>query len=54
MNIDRIEPAIELLVGDEVLLDFLHDRSSLREVKEYLSVQESNWKKKIKDFQFSY
>lgn len=48
------KPAIELLVGDEVLLDFLHDRSSLREVKEYLSVQESNWKKKIKDFQFSY
>ncbi|HNI90972.1 MAG TPA: DUF1343 domain-containing protein, partial [Leptospiraceae bacterium] len=39
--------AIELLAGDDKLLDFLNGESSYLEIKDYLTVCEENWKKKF-------
>lgn len=43
-------PAIELLVGDDLLLSYLNGQESYRTIKEYLKVQENMWTKKIKQF----
>jgi uncharacterized protein YbbC (DUF1343 family) len=41
-------PAIELLVGDSFLLDFLDSKRGFKEVKEYLKYRENEWRMKIK------
>nr|WP_243393417.1 DUF1343 domain-containing protein [Leptospira perolatii] len=43
-------PAIELLVGDSFLLEYLSGKSSYLEMEEYLEETEQNWKKETKPY----
>ncbi|PJZ45052.1 DUF1343 domain-containing protein [Leptospira brenneri] len=45
-------PAIELLAGDTVLLDYLNSNVSDSDLKEYLNQSESRWIKAIKPFRY--
>lgn len=44
------KPAIELLVGDHFLLDYLLGKNNLKMVRQYLSEREEAWKKERKSF----
>ena len=43
-------PAIELLTGDEVLLDFLHERESEEVVINYLLTKQEEWIRKVQPY----
>ena len=43
-------PAIELLVGDNYLLDYLSGKISLKLVRQYLNDKEAEWKKERKPY----
>lgn len=45
--------AIELLVGDPKLLDFIKGKDSIDSIKEYLRVEEEKWKSKILRYQYN-
>jgi uncharacterized protein YbbC (DUF1343 family) len=45
-------PAIELLVGDPFLLNYIHGSLPDNECKEYLREEEKIWKSKIRDFRY--
>jgi len=45
-------PAIELLVGDPKLLDFIKGKDSIDSIKEYLFLEEEKWKSKILKYQY--
>jgi len=45
-------PAIELLVGDPKLLDFIKGKDSIDSIKESLFLEEEKWKSKILKYQY--
>jgi uncharacterized protein YbbC (DUF1343 family) len=45
-------PAIELLVGDPVLLAYLDGKSSDSQINEYLEESECSWSNRIKEFKY--
>ncbi|WCL48897.1 DUF1343 domain-containing protein [Leptospira sp. GIMC2001] len=45
-------PAIELLVGDPILLDYINGGQDRKEIMNYLEFEESEWKQKIKPYRY--
>ena len=45
-------PAIELLVGDRCLLDYLHGKIADEVIWEYLQEQEKSWFSLVKEFRY--